>query len=617
MNTGCYFCKHKFPKKEVLIINRISVCRNCFIEQKKECHACRAILLKKFSATDGNNYYCNLCFSTLFFTCYNCECLFSLRTNLRHRLAQRTGSFCDDCYNSLLDDEGDAIQCYVCHNSTVKPYCNLCERYFCDNCIQFHSHETNFIGGTKNGEIITVPRFVGLEIEVEKGDIKKLWKSLEKTNQLTHDGSLDRETGVEILTPPCSLDVLEKQVNKVCEVLIKSDYKATMSCGLHVHIDGRKIVKDSKKIVQLVQTIYAVEDMLFSMIPPSRWTSKYCQRLSEFYQFKNFDGKAKIDALESVWYNTKNNRIKEERKRHKYDDTRYAGFNLHSLFFRGTVEFRYHSSTINSNKILAWVEILLKIFNYAMERYNPKEITRLFDMRTSSDKLVQMKEIFGLSDNIYEYMKLRIRKFNPNYVVQFNKGKIEREEIEIKNELYLKSLSKKYLSLKTRINKIDKKLHLKLYGSEERHGVYDEWVMPIEYLSVEDVERLEPDQTETNIAFSTTTISPSSINMPSFDSSSFYKEMMSNVKEKQKKKPKENLKLKEKRNKLINEANLLRIKISSLLNLENKQEGFLKKGEVFTLSDMLKKGFLMRKDSETETEDGEEMKIIPGEVVPF
>jgi hypothetical protein len=66
-------------------------------------------------------------------------------------------------------------------------------------------------------------------------------------------------------------------------------------------------------------------------------------------------------------------------------------------------------------------------------------------------------------------------------------------------------------------------------------------------------------------------------------------------------------KLEEKRDRLLDEAQMVKMKIDRLGY--STQEGFLKKDEVYTLSQMLKKGFSMSKEAEADNEEGEEMKM--------
>ena len=53
--------------------------------------------------------------------------------------------------------------------------------------------------------------------------------------------------------------------------------------------------------------------------------------------------------------------------REKYNDSRYHGLNLHARFYLGTIEFRYHSGTLNSEKIINWVKICNSIIETGMK----------------------------------------------------------------------------------------------------------------------------------------------------------------------------------------------------------------------------------------------------------
>jgi hypothetical protein len=196
-------------------------------------------------------------------------------------------------------------------------------------------------------------------------------------------------------------------------------------------------------------------------------------------------------------------------------------------------------------------------------------------------------------------MKNRISKFNPQYAIRFNKGKEEREETEIKNALYLKSLEKKLTSLIVRLKKIDKKLkpkrQKKKNPSEDLWAINDWYAqrprtrdeITNEYLRVQ--EEAEQPQTVTR-------------NRVYVRGSDLVMEEEPNQTE-----IPTRGKLEEKRDRLLDEAQMVKMKIDRLGY--STQEGFLKKDEVYTLSQMLKKGFSMSKEAEADNEEGEEMKM--------
>ena len=62
-----------------------------------------------------------------------------------------------------------------------------------------------------------------------------------------------------------------------------------------------------------------------------------------------------LTQLESVWYEGNNG------SHEHYNHTRYYALNLHSIFYRGTVEWRCFNSTLHAGKVAAYVNLCLAI----------------------------------------------------------------------------------------------------------------------------------------------------------------------------------------------------------------------------------------------------------------
>ncbi|MBO5048107.1 MAG: amidoligase family protein [Clostridia bacterium] len=69
-----------------------------------------------------------------------------------------------------------------------------------------------------------------------------------------------------------------------------------------------------------------------------------------------------MDELESIWYNGRGGRY------HHYDDTRYHGLNLHSVFSKGTIEFRLFNSTLHAGRVKTYIQLCLAISNQALHQ---------------------------------------------------------------------------------------------------------------------------------------------------------------------------------------------------------------------------------------------------------
>lgn len=359
----------------------------------------------------------------------------------------------------------------------------------------FRDQTLIYYDSDKKGEIVKHNRFVGVEIECEDGRrSEKLKDTIPYAAGISHDGSLG-ETGIEIQTPPAKMALLEEMIKKTCYALQEAGYKGTKKSGLHVHVDARDIQNKHTKIINVIKTFYACEDILFSMLPPSRWHSRYCKRLSREYLYNAFKQKTKEKKIDEIWYNENSFQHLENRKHQKYDSTRYFGLNVHSIFYRGTLEFRYHSGTVRPEKILKWVEIILSMVHYAIKNYKEEEISKMFDMETSYEKFICFLDLFKIQSNIESYMRERISLFNKNYRIKFNKGKHDREYSEMRKalikRLYNKAVKEAYIEAD---KEIDKKLSDLQYirwtfGVRTREAVKDKDILKIKRMRSKEIAR--------------------------------------------------------------------------------------------------------------------------------
>lgn len=432
----------------------VIVCEGCLDDHYRRCDACEDWVDTEsddYTSTDYNTY-CETCAPENTYHCESCDYTYDgdeydsydgmiyCNSCFRDRY-----SYCDSCNEDYPQDEG--------------AYCEDCSESFCNNCWDEHEHNddnlteeqraerdrareeaqrraieesrlrnpyrqasTEFYRGEEAGTHIKVDRFVGIEIEAEQGDTYGLGVAVPEEVGISTDGSLSVK-GVEVQTPPATLNKVEEFVTKACEGLQSKGYKGTKSCGLHVHIDARDIRNDHKKITQVIKTFYALEDILYSMLPPSRWNSRYSKRLAQNYLYTSFREKNDLKDVQKAWYKEERDDRLENHTASRYNGARYYGLNVHSLFFRGTIELRYHSGTIKPSKILHWTDLMLRIVDWAINNYDEKKVERLFDLETGFDKLRAVLDLTQAPYSLEEYMKLRISKFNPNFNIKFNKGK--------------------------------------------------------------------------------------------------------------------------------------------------------------------------------------------------
>lgn len=425
-------------------------CQTCYDENIAICDNCSTEEYSGNTYTVGESVYCESCVDDCSYVCNQCD----NRYNGDDYYTYDGDRYCESCFNEYYFN---CRSCDETFDNDDSNNCETCSDFFCPRCWESHEHNLLtteerraraewrepladlFLQGDKQGKYITHDRFVGVEIEAERGEKKDLNKDLPNICGIAYDGSV--QNGLEVQTVPASLNKLEELVTETLKVMKAHGYKGTKACGLHIHIDGRDIRRSHKKIIQVIKTFYATEDLLYSMLPPSRWNVKFCQRLSKNYLYKNFNTKLTKDVFEKNWYKEDRIGAIEQRKSRKYDKSRYYGLNVHSIFFRGTVELRYHSGTVSAEKALQWAEIALCMVNYAITKYDEKKIQELFEAETSYDKFNKFCKLIKLPEKTANYMLDRISKFNPNFIIKFNKGikarKLENMSQGKKKKLYL------------------------------------------------------------------------------------------------------------------------------------------------------------------------------------
>lgn len=339
----------------------------------------------------------------------------SVRTSL-----SSTATYCEDCR-----DNGGA-ECLGCGEDWILEAvreCEECFEYYCPNCYNNHlnlAHDregAREISFTRGRRVSTMPfrDFVGVELECfgELGfEIEENWLEVDDDSSI----SADIGDSYEFKLHPSSGDALVDRVELVTEKLLDSGFKVNASCGLHVHIDFRDLKNKPVKLSRSMLTFYAFEDILFSMLPNSRWNSSYCLPL-----FKNHNDKTikarKLEKLGQGWYK---NKSWLSRTTSRWDGSRYNGINLHSVFHRGSLEIRLHSGTLDSEKILNWIYILLAIKNWADKDYDSEVIGKAITMKTNKKKLELFFDTFALRPSLRKYINKRIAKFNPD-TLSYNK----------------------------------------------------------------------------------------------------------------------------------------------------------------------------------------------------
>lgn len=208
-------------------------------------------------------------------------------------------------------------------------------------------------------------RYDGYHIKDGEG---RVWK-------IVSDGSIDpqkKEKGeivpandtykVELVSPILNYSDIE-YLQELVRKLRKAGMFVNKSCGIHIHIDGANHTPVSLR--NFVNLIASKEELLYKALEIDYERLRYCKKVNE--KLLNTINKKKpktLQALADLWYEGYGS---ESRERH-YHRSRYHGINLHSIFDKGTVEFRLFNSTTHAGKIKAYIQFCLAVSHQAIRQ---------------------------------------------------------------------------------------------------------------------------------------------------------------------------------------------------------------------------------------------------------
>ena len=111
----------------------------------------------------------------------------------------------------------------------------------------------------------------------------------------------------------------------------------------------------------IVNIMAAKEDLLYKALDVEVDREYYCKKAdTRFLDEMNHKRPKSMDELETIWYNGRSGRHQH------YNDTRYHALNLHSVFSKGTIEFRLFNSTLHAGQVKTYIQLCLAISHQAL-----------------------------------------------------------------------------------------------------------------------------------------------------------------------------------------------------------------------------------------------------------
>ncbi len=182
-----------------------------------------------------------------------------------------------------------------------------------------------------------------------------------RTWKVMRDSSINTEGkgyeySSEVVTPILRYDDIE-DLQEILRQLRHKGAKANSSCGIHIHVGAEK--HTPKTLRNLVNIMASKQDLIYKALKIDPTRIRYCKKLDDHLicRFNSIKPETK-DDFANIWYEG----YSGSRSIH-YHNSRYHGLNLHSVFTKGTVEFRLFNSTTHAGRLRLTIFALLLSFN--------------------------------------------------------------------------------------------------------------------------------------------------------------------------------------------------------------------------------------------------------------
>lgn len=234
-------------------------------------------------------------------------------------------------------------------------------------CAEFLGGTVHYTGGVYDTYTATAP------------DGRK-WKFVRDSSisgERRSDGGYisDSDCQVELVSPICKYEDIET-IQELLRKLRGGGAFVNGSCGVHIHVDAAPF--DAPHLRNLVNIVAGKEDLLFRALRVDEIRERdFCKKIDSYFLAELNRKKPKtLDALKSIWY-----RGRDGSGEH-YHSSRYHCLNLHSVFQKGTVEFRAFNGEMHAGKIRAYIQLCLAMTAQALnQRYATQHKTE-----TNNDK---------------------------------------------------------------------------------------------------------------------------------------------------------------------------------------------------------------------------------------
>mgnify|MGYP001562233844 CR=1 FL=1 len=305
------------------------------------------------------------------------------------------------------------IRCITCHRCGSCCRCKLCSAcnkhhpaqfpwtcQFCKRCVKscycrdrVGAIDTSMFRPKPTEAVVNkLRRLVGLEVELAT------WGTVQEFPFKTFKYHVDQDasvypSGTEMVGEPLGGDKFLTAMFELGRALSEGGAEVNDSCGLHIHVDAMDL--GAFEIRRLVELYTKMEGEIYRLVGVKRAGSSMCKPWKQKGEVitrelrKAMTGKEIRDKLIRQMYDLDVRKKFKSERATKFPRsaepeegiiTRYRGLNLHSFFYRGTVEWRMHEGTTDLGELLNW-PLFCGWFVELVYRMTDKEAEKIQDLR--------------------------------------------------------------------------------------------------------------------------------------------------------------------------------------------------------------------------------------------
>lgn len=185
------------------------------------------------------------------------------------------------------------------------------------------------------------------------------WKVVRDGSIGVEHSNFERGEQVELVSPICNYEDIVT-IQEIIRKIRAKGATVNSTCGIHIHVNAS--VHNAKTLRNITNIMASKEDLIYKalQVNVSRENS-YCRKVDQrFLEELNRKKPKTLQQVSSIWYNGRDGRHEH------YHHSRYHCLNLHSVFSKGTIEFRLFNGTLHAGKIKAYIQFCLAISHQAL-----------------------------------------------------------------------------------------------------------------------------------------------------------------------------------------------------------------------------------------------------------